>query len=252
MHWYTSRELLLAMGFPVYPSSVQLYLPHLDKTELNNVTLCSYNKNRRELGFGGRKRSAMARQAGDPTTANSVGAVLLWLLAHVVPTDVEILAVERLPPQLAPRSAVMERMRRLHRLCRSHHNVKAIVDLGAAAAAIPLQSGPPEDGCEESEGQVAGGSLPESLPSPQPCTPSSGPSSLFGSPSASPVPSPSPWAGVGRTTSISGLFGHGRTDQDDASSTATDSPSSNASRSKISLVERLSRLERASKKPRTC
>ena len=82
--WYTVRELLAAMGFPVYQDLQRIYLPAMSSVALAATPLCSFNSNRRAAGFKGRKRTAMSHQCGNSMAVSSIGAVIMWILAYTV------------------------------------------------------------------------------------------------------------------------------------------------------------------------
>ena len=87
--WYTVRELLAVIGFPVYQDLQRHYLPAMTSDALAATPLCSFNTNRRAAGFKGRKRTAMSHQCGNSMAVSSVGAVLLWILAYTVDNESE-------------------------------------------------------------------------------------------------------------------------------------------------------------------
>ena len=70
--WMTSREALLAQGFPVTNDALSWSQQGAPET----VPLCSFNKSRLQANYYSRSRGAMMHQAGNAMNVNVVGSVL--------------------------------------------------------------------------------------------------------------------------------------------------------------------------------
>ena len=68
--WLTLRELLLAQAFPVLDTLGSI---------LGRGGPCSFNVDRKSLGFGARKRNAVSEQVGNSMNVNAIGAAFFWL-----------------------------------------------------------------------------------------------------------------------------------------------------------------------------
>ena len=77
--WFTSREALLAQGFPVTNDA----LSWSQQSAPEIKPLCSFNISRLQSNFASRSRVAMMHQAGNAMNVNVVGSVLLFAMIQV-------------------------------------------------------------------------------------------------------------------------------------------------------------------------
>ena len=79
--FFTARELLLMMGFPVYKEILAILQPRESHDSL--ISVCSFNENRSVRVGVGRKRAALSHQAGNSMCVTAIGSVVLFVLAFL-------------------------------------------------------------------------------------------------------------------------------------------------------------------------
>ena len=79
--WMTSREALLAQGFPVTNEALQWSQDGAPDI----LPLCSFNSSRLQSNFHSRSRVQMMHQAGNAMCVQVVGSVMLFSLLHAQP-----------------------------------------------------------------------------------------------------------------------------------------------------------------------
>ena len=71
--WLSARELLTSIGFPCDTALHKIYLPALSSPDVAGLPVCSFNSNRKAIGFPSRKRGSCGNQAGNSMSVSSVG-----------------------------------------------------------------------------------------------------------------------------------------------------------------------------------